>query len=361
MRNANGGHPNDFPTMQNRLSDDLDHILHHTQNDWEELRGQRIFITGGTGFFGCWLLESFLWANEKLELNAQAVVLTRDAEKFGRKVPHLAHHPAISLHEGDVQSFKFPAGEFSHIIHAATDASATLNATHPTEMLETVVFGTRRVLDFAASCKARKFLLTSSGAVYGRQPAQMTHIPESYAGAPDVTQSAAAYGEGKRIAELLCVLYARNHDFEVKIARCFAFVGPYLPLDATYAIGNFIRDGLNGNTICIQGDGTPRRSYLYAADLTIWLWKMLFHAPSGRAYNVGSEQELSIAKVAYATKQAFNDSINVEIKEQALSGAPVQRYVPSVARARDELGLQPTFDLAQSLQKTICWHREHIL
>ena len=173
--------------QENPLKDDLDHILIHTEGLWEELRGKRIFITGGTGFVGCWLLESFAWANDKLNLNASALVLTRNYEAFQKKAPHLASHPAIKFHIGNVRSFSFPDGEFSHIIHAATEASAKLNDEDPLLMFDTIVEGTRHTLDFAVHCGAKKFLLTSSGAVYGKQPPDMTHIPEDYCGAPDPT------------------------------------------------------------------------------------------------------------------------------------------------------------------------------
>ena len=339
--------------MENPLASDLDHVLAQTHGLWEELRGARVFLTGGTGFFGCWLLETFLWANDRLRLGASIVVLTRDASGFAGKAPHLAGHPSVTLHDGDVRTFAFPRGAFSHVIHGATTSSAVVE---PADMFDTIVEGTRRALDFARHAGATRFLLTSSGAVYGRQPPELTHVPEDYRGGPDSADANQVYAEGKRAAEMLCAVYA---DVRLKptIARCFAFVGPYLPLDAHFAIGNFIRDALQGGPIRVAGDGTPYRSYLYAADLAIWLWTILLRAQSMRPYNVGSEAAVSIDDLAHLVARTVAPGVTVSVALAPVAGAPANRYVPSAARADSELALRVTLPLVDAVRRTAEWHR----
>jgi dTDP-glucose 4,6-dehydratase len=368
---------------------------------WEEVRGRRLFITGGTGFFGVWLVETFLWANEQLALNARAVVLSRNPRAFCRKMPYLARHPALSFHQGDVRDFEFPEGSFSHVIHAATESAhrpgSTLGAAaglsgsadntggqatrgtqeehvgpqfsghehqvlirlgeSPSALLDTIVDGTRRVLEFARHCGAKKLLLVSSGAVYGPQPPALTHVGEDYAGAPDPMDPASAYGQGKRLAEQWCALCAERYRLAAKIARGFAFIGPHLPLDAHFAAGNFIRDALQGGPIVVRGDGTPYRSYLYAADLAVWLWTILFRGAACRPYNVGSARELTIAELAAAVAGAFRPALLVRRERQPRPGTPPPRYVPAVERAAQELGLRQTIDLRTAIERTVRWHQ----
>lgn len=334
--------------------EDLAHVLAHTRKAWIDLKGSRLFVTGGTGFFGCWLMESFAAANDSFHLGARAVVLTRDPDQFARKAPRLAAHPAITLLRGDVAGFAFPAGEFSHVVHAA----ATFNApVSDEEVKRTIVRGTERVLEFAETARARRLLLTSSGAVYGKQPPELTHLPESFVPSAEAALVYGAYGEGKRVAEQLCIDACRPGGLEATIARCFAFVGPYLPLDGHFAIGNFIRDGLAGAPIRIQGDGSPFRSYLYAADLAIWLWTILFRGAPARTYNVGSPQSITIRELAETTGSIFG--IPVSIARKPKPDELPSRYVPDTQRARSELGLEAWVPLEEAIRKTARWNAKH--
>lgn len=344
--------------MTNPLAPDLDFILSKTTPLWDELRGQQLFVTGGTGFFGCWLLESFIWANHTLNLKAKATILTRDPAAFAQKYPHLYEQPSLHFLAGDVRNFTFPDESFSHVIHAATDASADLNEHNPLLMLDTIIQGTRHTLELAKHCGAKKMLLTSSGAVYGKQPVEITHLNEDYPCQPALLNPRSAYSMGKCHAEHLVALYAQHHSLEIKIARCFAFVGPYLPLDIHFAIGNFIRDGLMGKSISVQGDGTPLRSYLYAADLVIWLWTVLFNGESLRPYNVGSDESYSIAEIAQFVAETFEPTLEVTIKQKPIAGILPERYVPDIRRAKRELQLVQYTSLTRAIHRTKEWYAE---
>jgi len=324
------------------------------------MRGQQVFLTGGTGFFGCWLVESFCHVNRVLDLNAHISILTRNPGQFANKCPHLAKDNAVSLQKGDVRNFDFPEGDYRFVIHAATEASAKQSAEAPLDMLSTIVEGTKRALDFAASHRTQAFLFTSSGAVYGKQPGNLTHVPETYLGGPDPLDAASVYAEGKRLAEQLCSQYSNRYGLGAKIARCWAFCGPHLPLDAHFAIGNFIGDVLAGRVIEIKGDGTPRRSYLYAADLAAWLWTMLFQAPDVVPFNVGSAQDISILELAELVTRALGANTEIRIAQRSVPGAGPARYVPCVDRAREQLGLEAWTPLEEAIQRTADWYLDRV-
>lgn len=344
--------------LANPLTADLDHVLAHTQGLWAELRGQRVFITGGTGFFGCWLLESFCHANDVLGLGAKAMILTRNPKRFEANEPRLAHHPAVLVQAGDCRWFDFPKGGFAKIIHAATERNPWNAPVKPATLLEANVQGTQRVLEFAKACGGQKLLFTSSGAVCGRQPSNMTHLPEDYPGAPLTVDLNTAFGQSKRISEFLWTVHGQEQEAQTTIARCFTFVGPQLPLDENYAVGNFTRDALAGGPIRIHGDGTPYRSHLYAADLAIWLWTILLRGQAGCAYNVGSDADLTIAQLARLVAEVVNPGVEVITAQASDPAQPPQRYVPSIERARKELGLEPWIPVREGVRRMAEWQRQ---
>ena len=187
----------------------------------------------------------------------------------------------------------------------------------------------------------------------------MKKISENYVGAPETRSINTAYGQSKRASEFLCAAYANKYGLQTIIARGFAFTGPMIPLNSNLAIGNFIRDAINGNSIKITGDGTPYRSYLYAADLTIWLWFILLKGQPCHPYNVGSDKAISIMELAQMVKEVINPKVSIVAAEQFVANKPAERYVPSIERCKSELDLQIFVPLKESIRRTAEWYISH--
>ena len=302
------------------------------------LHQPRIFLTGGTGLFGKWLLD-FLQA-----LEVRVVILSRNPAGF----PAFGKNANVTFIQGDVRDFELPSGPFDYVIHAATEASVKLDQEHPDEMYSVIVDGTRRVLECSKQAGAKQLLYVSSGAVYGVQPPELSRLPESFPCNP-VT----AYGKGKLKAEQLCL----ESGVETVIARCFAFVGPWLPLDTHFAIGNFIGNCLRNEPIEIKGDGTPLRSYMYGSDLAEWLWTILLRGEPSRIYNVGSGDAISISDLARLVRECAGTQNEIIVHGKKVDGALPARYVPSVERAQKELSLRQRCSLSESISRTIAWYR----
>lgn len=327
---------------------DLEHVLAHTAPLWRDLAGARFFITGGTGFYGKWVLESIAAANDQLGAEVRATVLTRNAARFGAENPRLAARSEFHWLTGDAASFAFPAERFDYVFHFATASAAEVGAGGSASMMATLL-GTERVLQFTRVSGARRMLFASSGAVYGRQPPELSQLREDYRGGRNVSDSASGYGEMKRLCEVMCV----SAGIECVIARGFSFIGPYLPLTDKFAAGSFIRDALAGGPIRIRGDGLAIRSYLYGADLAIWLITLLVRGAPLSPYNLGSDHSVSLSELASMVAGAVR---GVAVEISGASTRPMtDRYVPSVQKAREELGLDIGIRLTDALRRTLDW------
>ena len=299
---------------------------------------RRLFITGGTGFFGKSMLDYRLRHPEWPWAKAEWVVLSRSPEQFKTANPALASQPGILFVAGDVRDFAFPEGHFDAIIHAATSAVATMS---DDEMTSVILDGTKHVTEFAMAAGCRKVLFTSSGAVYGPRTAPASE--------EDDCRPVTAYGKGKLEAEKILI----ESELEAKIARCFAFVGPHLNRNIHYAIGNFIQNCLDGKPIVINGDGTPLRSYLYADDLVEWLFAILQRGESGRPYNVGSDCAVSIRELAETVRDAMRSKSEIVVKGKSVTGARPSVYAPSIGRSRLELGLDVKVGLVDAIKFSV--------
>lgn len=339
-----GGAPMQRQELMRLLMSDLEPLI--AAHPFPELSGTRIFLTGATGFIGYWLLLAIHSLNLR-GAEIRVLALSRDPQRFLARRPECGAMTWLEWVQGDVRSYPQPSGAFDSFIHAAADTSPEA-AADPLGLFDSIVSGTRHVLEHARSVHTRRILLLSSGAIYGEQPETMERLRETAAIACNPLHADNAYGEAKRAMEMLATCYAHSHAIEPVIARCFAFIGYGLP--PHLAIGQFIRDALSAPQITVKGNGRPVRSYLYAADLAIWLLAALSRGNAGCAYNVGSPQSLTLGQTA-ATVQ------HVLAPDQALvimgGGASArQRYVPDTELIEQTLGIKVWTDLPDAIAKT---------
>lgn len=312
-----------------------------------------LLITGGTGFFGRALIRCL--ESERLKTGhlpfEQITILSRSPDAFRLRYPTLARLPWIRWHSGDVLSPRSlpKQGVYHYILHAAAD-STDATALTPLQRFHQITDGTENMLKFAVAHGNRRLLFVSSGAVYGVQPNGMDVIPENYYGMPDPLNPSNAYGVAKRQAEHLCGLYGYQYNIETVIARCFSFVGEDLPMNAHFAIGNFIRDALQADCINVKGDGSPLRSYLDQRDLAHWLLSILSKGKAGQAYNVGSDQAITIRELAQTVRDLISPDKSININGVLSQTSLRNRYIPCILKAKDELELTVTVGLEDAIR-----------
>jgi len=330
-------------------SSDLEEALRQSEGAWPELRDRHLFLTGGTGFFGKWLLGVLLYADEELQLGLRLTVLSRDPERFLKLYPELTSRSAVCFQAGDVADLPSArSGErYDFILHAASDTTGITTSAQEEERSLAIIGGTHRMLELTRQSGARRLLYVSSGAVYGAATAQLSGAKENdFATAEPVT----SYARAKSEAEHLCL----DSQLDTVTARAFAFLGPYLPLDAHYAAGNFLRDACRKGPIRVRGDGTALRSYLYPTDLVTWLLRILLRGEKGRPYNVGSDEAVTTAELARRVATGRTPTPEVEI-QSVLPQGPQNIYLPDITRSGEELGLKVTVSLDESIRRTLAF------
>ena len=329
--------------------EELDACIERALGDLRSWSGARLLITGGTGFLGRWIVGTIMRANSQFNVNLRLDVLSRDP---GRAT--LSGEAGVEVIRGDVRNFSMDRS-YDVIVHGAASSSAPFGVGEGAQgaMAATIIDGTRHIIDIASRSRARVLFL-SSGAVYGQHT---TPVLEDAPALLDPLEPASAYGEAKRLAENFCAVATKEGQVDAVIARLFAFVGPGIPLGAHYAVGNFLGDVLAGRDVVVRGDGRPLRSYLYCADLSEWCWALISRGRSGRAYNVGSPEAISIRDLAERVAGLVRPRASVRVLLPSGEG-PAPCYVPVTELSFEELQLAPRVELEEGLNRTFAWYRE---
>ena len=321
----------------------------------DDLKNQKIFIAGGTGFIGTWIAEFIAFLNDNYQFNTSLILLARNTESFKEVKTHLSSRKDIRLISNDIRNIHEIPEDISYVIHAAASPDNRNHVSNPIETIAAITKGTDNLIDSAFKLpNLKKFLYLSSGQVYGKSLTSKGSISESDFGSLDCNKITAIYPESKRLAEAICSAYSSQYKLPIVIARPFSFIGPYQSLSKPWAINNFIQDALFNKTIRIIGNGEPVRSYMYPADLVVWILKILANGKINTAYNVGNPLGISLRNAAEKIVQIAQTNVNVDVKHFNNDSS---RFVPYIVLCEKELGLKINYDIEDTIRRSIDWYR----
>jgi dTDP-glucose 4,6-dehydratase len=341
--------------MTSGFDQDLDGGIAAMAPRWRRLDGTSVLLTGATGFVGTVLLHTIEHAHRRLGQGPRVTAWVRDAERLRQRAPWVRDASWLTIVTGDVRSPMVLDAPVDFVVHAGNTLPAGAVAADPAAAESLVVDGTAQVYATAVAAGATAFLQVSSGSVSGEHRTPTSPIREDDPGIPVGHTPAARLALAKRKAENWLLATASNEGPRVSVARGFAMCGPWLPLDSAFAFPNFVRDALAGGPVVVGGDGTPVRSFLYATDIADWLWTILLDGGASRAYNVGSDECVTIGELA--TRIAVAVGVAVRVEGHPVPGGSAQWHVPDISRTQRELGLGVTVSLDQAILRTLEWWR----
>ena len=309
------------------IREDLDHIVRTCHGEMSKLSGSSLLLTGATGFVGRYFVESVVRFNEISGAPPCTVTLpTRRPELLmARYRTQVEASELVIVEWGEGHSIDLPGRRWDYVVHAAATADPRRFMQDPDGSLRDTISMAASIADIAKASAAMRLVLISSGAVYGDQPGDLAEIPETFRGAPDISALTAGYGEAKRVSELLF----RLSGLDQRVARVFSLIGPYQDLASSFAVPDLIQQAAEHGLLRLTSDGSARRSFCYATDLTVFLVKLLLGDVRHDVYNVGCRRgTASVAEVAQAIADIFG---GLEVRPGR--EAPSQRnYVPQLDR-----------------------------
>lgn len=335
------------------LQDDLKQVV--TPIDLSSLENSCVLITGASGFMGIWMTELFAYLKREKQLNVNLLLLATDFTYARKIAPHLYENNEVTLIQDDIRSVHELPAHVNWVIHAAASPDLRVHNSQPIHASRTITQGTQALLECASRLPdLRGFLNVSSGYVYGYHTDDDA-VPGRLFEGFDPNSFSTVYVEAKRYAESLCAIYRNQYRMPILNVRPFSFVGPYQPIDAPWAVNNFIGNVIAKQPIRIQGDGTAIRSYMYGADMAWWLLNLLIFGKSGISYNLGSPRGISLLDLAEKIRTLAASDVSVE-KVTPMSNGRKSYFVPKVEDVERGFALKLRFSLENALSRTLRWH-----
>lgn len=342
------------------IHQDIQEIVTRVGDSFRQLSGARILITGANSYITSYMVDTVVWLNAHVfNKPCQVVALVRSPVTPESRLGHLLGHHDVTFLQQNVSARVVLDTPVDYIIHAASNASPKRYLAMPLDTMDANVVGTQQLLEIAREHSIRSFLFFSSSEIYGDVPDIYYPTPETYNGSIDPVSPRAVYAESKRYGETLCAAFWRQYGVPTKMARVFSVYGPGFRLDDGRVMADFMRSRLHTQPINLLSDGSGVRAFSYTVDSVTGFWQLLLSDHNGEAFNIGSDQAVSMRQLAQLFGRIDEPQLEVTWQEEPeahLRGAP-SRVCPDLTKARQVLGYNPCVGLEDGIRRWLRWER----
>jgi len=308
----------------------------------------RVVITGGAGFIGSHLCQSFL------ERGDEVICMDNFLTGSRENVTPFALHKRFTLIDHNVTRFIGIEGPVDMVLHFASPASPVDYLELPIPTLKVGSLGTHNALGLAKA-KSALFLLASTSEVYGDPLVKPQR--EDYWGNVNPVGPRGVYDEAKRFAEAMTMAYHRYHGLNTRIVRIFNTYGPRMRMKDGRVVPNFITQAMKGEALTVYGKGTQTRSFLYIDDLIRGIHRLLetdYHLP----VNLGNPHEITVLDFAKKVLGLTGSKSSIVYKPLPEDDPQVRQ--PDISRARELLGWEPQVQMEEGLAKTVHYFSQRL-
>ena len=344
------------------LKSDIDEIIDNlSPTFWQRFAGKRVLLTGGRGFLGRYLTETFVRLNERIlspggkpvELLVLDNMITAGA--YG---DDMRAHPHVNFVKHNIIDRFYPEKRVDFILHAAGIASPAWYRKYPEETYGVSTKGTENVLEIAKATPGCRLAWFSSSEIYGDPDPKHVPTSESYKGYVSCLGPRACYDEGKRFGEMMVRVAHERHGVEGCMIRPFNFYGPGMQATDYRVLPNFAARWVRGEPLQVYGTGHQTRTFCYVTDGIRGCLQVLLDGVAGEPYNIGNPTpEISmrdlVTKVGRITGQDVRFD-TIEHPDTYPADEP-QRRCPDITKAREQIGFEPHVSLDDGLARFFGW------
>ncbi len=313
----------------------------------------RFLVTGGAGFIGSHLVDRLLRNGSEVK-----VIDDLSTGRLDNIQSHIGKSNFCFI-KGDIrkrETVKEAVKDVEVVLHAAAFVSVVQSINNPLITNEVNVNGTLNLLEASLNSNVKRFILSTSAAIYGQQ--QIVPIKEGATPHPD-----SPYSISKLAAELYTETYYKNYGLETVCLRYFNVYGPK-QTNGPYAavILAFIDHLIRNRAPVIYGDGKQTRDFIDVRDVVDANVLAIEKNCAGEIFNIASGSALTINRLLKKIQKIMGKN-GLAPTHEAPRAFEIRHSVADVSKANKILGFKPKVSIDKGLCELVSYHqaKAHLL